>query len=613
MTRQIETAEKQIQPTESSHLRTYLEYYKQLENPGYGVLITGAWGAGKTHQIKTILTETEIYYISLFGTQTTEEIYAAVYAKMFPIKALARDAAGKTDGTEIEISFAKINLGGIVSGIASALLREQVNNDRILVFDDLERSSIPTKDILGVFNKYVEHHGCRVVVIAHDEKISAALQDTKEKVFGQTIEVIPQISDAFDSFTERLKDHETRNTIRLMKSEILNIFQQSETYSLRILRHTLEDLGRLFKTLSQTHKSNSTAVRELSFLFFAASLEVRSGRLKESDLIGRDQSLIRFQMQRAREKDNLNTPRIYTANNRYDSIDLGNQIIKDQALINILIKGNYIESEIHDSLNESLHFIKADDLPPWLVFMKFDEISDNQSNAAAEKLIAQFKEREIDNLGELLHLFALRFLLSDMAMIPADFTQTEIDCKEYLDDLLTQDRLQSDLNSTKLFGFEFSHGYNGYAFWVQDNYKTHFNNVIAHLTTSRSLAAKKLFPTLAKDLLKLVATDGAEFARHISHTFSGNNIFARIDILPFIEPSDFVQEWMGSAPQNWQYISRGLEQRYIGGELQSILQSEKKWLQEVTELLDREHKKASGIRKKRIERILPKTLVDAAK
>jgi hypothetical protein len=610
MNRQIDAPAKQTQPADSSHLRKYLEYYKQLEKPGYGLLITGAWGSGKTHQIKNILTESEIYYISLFGTQTTEEVYAAVYAKMFPLKAFAKGAADKTDGTEVEFPFAKINLGGIVSGIANALLREQVNTDRILVFDDLERSSIPTKDLLGVFNKYVEHHGCRVVVIAHDEKISADLQDTKEKVFGQTIEVTPQISDAFDSFTERLKNQETRNTIQLMKSDILNIFQQSETYSLRILRHTIEDLDRLFKILSQSHKSNNAAMRELSFLFFATSLEVRSGRLKETDLIGRDQSIIRSQMQRARQKENLDIPSIYTANNRYDSIDLGNQIIKDQALINILIKGNYIESEIHDSLNESLHFVKADDLPPWLVFMKFDEISDNQSNAAAEKLIAQFKEREIDNFGELLHLFALRFLLSDMEMIPADFKQTEIDCKKYLDDLLAQDRLQSNLNSTNVFGAEFSHGYNGYSFWIQDNYRTHFNNVVEHLTTSRSLAAKKLFPTLAEDLLNLVKTDGAEFARKISHTFSGNNTYARIDILPFIDPSDFVQEWMGSAPQNWQYISRGLEQRYIGGELQNILKSEKKWLQDVTALLDREHKKAKGIRKKRIERILP-TLVDS--
>lgn len=608
MTSQIKASEKQTKTAESSHLRSYLEYYKQLENPGYGVLITGAWGSGKTHQIKKILTDGEIHYISLFGTQNTEEVYSAVYAKMFPLKALARDAAGKTDGTEFEILFAKINIGGLLSGVANAFLREQVNTDRILIFDDLERSSIPTKDLLGVFNKYVEHHGCRVVVIAHDEKISSDLQDTKEKVFGQTIEVTPQTSDAFDSFTDRLNDQEIKSTIRGMKSDILSIFEQSNTYSLRILKHTLEDLGRLFKALSQHHKSNTTAMRELSFLFCAASLEVRSGRLKETDLIDRNQSIIRFQMKRARETGVLDAPRIYTANKRYSSTELGNEIIKDEALINILIKGNYIESEIRDSLNDSLHFVEIDDLPPWLVFMKFDEISDNQSNTAAKTLMIQFKERAIDNLGELLHLFALRFLLSDMEIISENYAQTEVDCKKYIDDLLDQDRLASNINTSKAFGGEFSHGYNGYAFWVQDDYRAHFENVTAYLTTSRSLAAKKLFPSLANDLLELIKTDGAEFARQISYTFSGGNTYARVDILASIEPSDFVQEWMGSPPENWQYISRGLEQRYTNGELKTILKSEEKWLLQVSELLHRQHKQAKGTRKKRIERILPRII-----
>jgi len=612
MTKPLDAADNQPQPDDCSHLQKYLDYYKRLENPGYGVLVTGAWGTGKTHQIKKILNKDEIYYISLFGTQTTDEIYSSVYAKMFPIKALARESAGKADGTELEIAFAKINVGGLVSGIANAFLRDQVKSDRILVFDDLERSSVQTQDILGVFNKYVEHHGCRVIVIAHDAKISAKLQDTKEKVFGQTIEVTPQVSDAFDNFIGRLTDKETRDTIKSMKIDIVNIFQQSETYSLRILKHTMEDLGRLFATLSSTHKSNAAAMRELSFLFIAANLEVRSGRLKEKDLIDRSNSIIQFQMKRAREKENLTPPGIFTANNRYSNIHLDSQIIKDQVLVNLLIKGNFIQSQIHESLNESLHFVKVEDLSPWLVFMKFDEISEVQSNDAAAKLIAQFDGREIDDLGELLHLFSLRFLLSEMQLISADFVQTEIDCKKYIDDLVGLNRLKSNI-IVNAFGDEFSHGAHGYSFWVQENYRSNFNNVREHLTHSRSIAAKKILPALAQELLKLVASDGAEFARKISYTFSGGNTYARIDILSYIDPSDFVQEWMGSHAQNWHYISRGLEQRYSGGELQTIFKSEKKWLGEVIELLDRQQRKTKGIRKKRIERVLSQNLLDLAR
>lgn len=613
MIREAEASTSHASYSGGSHLGKYLDYYKLLVNPGYAVLITGDWGSGKTHQINKILTPADIYYVSLFGTQSVEEIYSAVYAKMFPLKAFARSAAKSTNGTELTIPFANVNIGGLVSGIANAFLREQVVTDRVLVFDDLERSSVNLNDLLGVFNKYVEHHECRVVVIAHDEKISEDLQSRKEKVFGQTIAVVPQIWDAFDSFTDAIQNSETKILIKEMKEEILEIFLQSDTRSLRILKHTLEDLGRLFKSLSEHHRSNNAAVREISFLFLALSLEVRSGRLKEKDLIERSQSIIRFQMQRARDNKNTDIPNIFAANNRYGAVDLGNQIIKDQPLINMLVKGNYIEAEIQESLDESLYFVKVEDLPAWLVFMKFDEIDDAQSTVAATKLKEQFDAREIKDPGEILHLFALRFLLSDMEIISEDFAQTEIDCKEYIDELLAKDELIPDIDSSKAWGDEFSHGYKGYMFWIQDNYRAHFGRVDDHLVIARAHATKKLFPLIAQELLKLVGTDGAKFAQLVSPTFAGNNIYARIDILSSIDPSDFVQEWMGSAACNWQPISRALERRYEGGELDGVLKNEKKWLSEVIGILDSQHRRAAGVRKKRIERILPQSLREAAK
>ena len=50
------TKEHGVQPvdkiTNQTHLKEYLDYYQTLEDPGYGVLITGAWGSGKTYHIK---------------------------------------------------------------------------------------------------------------------------------------------------------------------------------------------------------------------------------------------------------------------------------------------------------------------------------------------------------------------------------------------------------------------------------------------------------------------------------------------------------------------------------------------------------------------------------
>ncbi|WP_141228919.1 hypothetical protein [Pseudomonas sp. Irchel s3b2] len=608
MTGHTDSKGNELSSDESSHLREYLEHYKTLSKPGYGVLVTGDWGSGKTHQVTEILAKDEIYYISLFGAQTTEEIYSAVYAKMHPGMYFTKEIAKSANGA----GAGPINVGGLLSGVANALIREQVNNDKIIVFDDLERSRINTNDLLGVFNKYIEHHNCRVIVLAHDKKITDTFKGTKEKVFGQTIAITPQTSKAFDSFTSEIKDHSILDLVNKHKSAILETFSQSETYSLRILKHSIDDFARLLGTLSSTHKSNEAAILEITRLFFALSLEVRAGRLDESCLKDRSDKIIRYQMKMARKEQPAEIPEIYNSFIRYKNIDIGNRILSDGVLINTLFKGSYSEVEIHASLNESLYFTSPADLPAWLVFMKFDELNDKESNDAAEKLKNQFAAREIVEPGEILHLFSLRFLLSDMELISSDFSQTEADCKQYMEDLLNLDKVKSHTGYQQMWGDNSINSYGGYGYWVEESYKDHFSRVVNHFKDIQTQAVKKRYPEFAKTLLSLVSSDGNQFAEKISHTNSGQNDFAAIDVLASIPPSDFVQEWMGSPATNWRHISRGLEQRYSTGKLSTSLKSEKPWLKEVINLIEREKIKSRGIRQKRIERVLQMSLRNLA-
>lgn len=604
MTNHTDPTNDELTITESTHLREYLEYYKNLSNPGYGVLVTGDWGSGKTHQVNEILGPKEIYYISLFGTQTTEEIYSAVFATMHPYKANTKKIAASTNGAGLGVGPASIYLGGLLSGVANAIIREQVDNKKIIVFDDLERSKINTNDLLGVFNKYIEHHNCRVVVLAHDKKITEAFNETKEKVFGQTIAITPQTEKALDSFINEIKDNSNIALIAKFKPVILDIFNQSQAYSLRILKYALEDLVRLYNLLSPTHKSNEDALFEITSLFLALNLDVRAGRLDESSLRDRNDSLIRFQMACARNDKPTETPKIYNSYNRYKSIDVTSQILNDDTLINILIRGSYLKKNIHESLNQSLYFTRPDDLPAWLVFSKFDELSDQDSRKAAEKLKTQFESREIIEAGEILHLFALRFLFSEMKLISSDFTQTEKDCIQYLEDLLNQDKIEPYIGYDLMWSERFTRSYGGQGYWVEDSYKEHFSNIKKHLRAIQERAAKKRYPEFSKILLGLMSSDGAKFAEKICHTNSGNNDYAAIDILASIPPSDFVQEWMGSPAKNWKYISRGLEERYSADQLSNALKTEKAWITEVISLIDHQIKNSTGIRKKRTERIL---------
>ena len=72
-----------------SHLQEYMNYYTTLTAPGYAVLVTGDWGTGKTHQVKSCIREEDRLYVSIFGVQTVEQLHSEVFAASAPTLAKA--------------------------------------------------------------------------------------------------------------------------------------------------------------------------------------------------------------------------------------------------------------------------------------------------------------------------------------------------------------------------------------------------------------------------------------------------------------------------------------------------------------------------------------------
>ena len=97
------------------------------------------------------------------------------------------------------------SLLGVIPSAINSLLKIELNQNFVIVFDDLERCTIELSNLLGIINWFVEHQNCKVVVIAHDEKIQENLQEKKEKVFGQTIIVEPELYKAFYMFLTEIK------------------------------------------------------------------------------------------------------------------------------------------------------------------------------------------------------------------------------------------------------------------------------------------------------------------------------------------------------------------------------------------------------------------------
>ncbi len=607
------TKEHGVQPvdkiTNQTHLKEYLDYYQTLEDPGYGVLITGAWGSGKTYQIKRCVPEDKRYYVSLFGIQSIEQLHAEVYAAAFPTFSASEKVLKDVVGGIKELGGA-FTLAGLVPSVFASILRRNLSPDRTLIFDDLERSRIELKDILGAINFYIEQKGFRVIVIAHDNEIKDEFKKMKEKTFGQVLQVVPDVDTAFESFLERNPNTQYKHFVREHQQTILEVFNQSEEKSLRILKHTVEDLGRVYSGLANRHISHKKAMREMVSLFSALDIEVRRGFLIAEDLKDRQGQIFANAVRSSAKKDEDKNSNLIIVQEKYLTIDLSAGLLSDDLLISMLFNGCYDPFQIRDSLENSPFFFKPAESPPWKVVSGFDDLEDDIVETAHKKMDKQFESREIVEPGEMLHIFALRMMLAENGIGVRSLENEAKECFCYIEDLLKEGRLPPLDTTERHQGHSFERSSHGYVYWVTDKTRPYFASIFDRLTEALEKSLQQKLPTIAEELLGLVSTDAKALFEKISPTRYCENPYAYVPILHLISPRDFVEAW-GTAPRNqWKYINYALQNRYDNNRLHKELDIERSWALDVCMLMIEKTKIEKGFQSLRIRRAIPKVLLD---
>ncbi|WP_114287738.1 hypothetical protein [Candidatus Halocynthiibacter alkanivorans] len=596
-----------------THLEDYLKHYVSLKAPGYAVLVTGAWGTGKTFQVRECIPEESRVYVSLYGVQSVDKIHAEVFAAAHPTKAKTRGFFEKFRGQDVGAVGFTVPLG-FVPDIANALLRNELKPEKILIFDDLERSGLDLKEVLGAINSYVEHKDFRVVVVAHDDEklLGKDFRTLKEKTFGQTVLVEPQIERAFGRFLSEIKVEKARDFVAAHKAQIEDVFRQSKVKSLRILKHAVEDLVRLYSALNVKHQKNAEAMIELVQTFTALGVEVRSGQLVEKDLRNRRGVRIGHMMRdRRKAKDQPETPPLVVADEKYPSIELETGMLNDGVLVATLIEGRYPIEEIQASINNSPHFLVPEEVPPWKVVIHFDDLDDETVEVAREKMEQQFEKREVTDSGEMLHIFCLRMMMAENGIIDRTADEVVRESKSYLNDLLDCGRLPPQGPDWRWFD-EFDRSYDGFAYWVSEANAGRFKEIWDHLIGSREDALRQTFPEVQKDLLRIVREDPKALFEAVSPTSSGHNPYATIPLLHEIPVTEFVDAWLGGNHENWRNVNHALENRFSHGQLERDLKDEKDWALELLNELDARSERETGFGALRIKRLKPRVLIELA-
>lgn len=585
--------------SKNEKLSSYISYYKDLKNPKYAVLVKGEWGVGKTHLINSLLKDNEKFYISLFGLTSVQEVHSAVFVKMYPTRSFFRKALNWLGNSSMKANDVTLTLGPLVGNIANAIIKEKVDNSKPIVFDDLERCSIDLEDLFGVFNKYVEHHECKVIVIAHDEKFKKDLTDKKEKIFGQIIKVSPDIDGAFKRFIEKSK---TPYAFESIKTTVYKSFLASECKSLRVLDYIINDCSRMLSCIPDNLRNNKTLLSELFTLFTALDIYYRLGKITEKEIDARNSVFYYV------NKNNNGTKDIFDEikenyKKHETPLNMDSDLLSNDILVETIVNGLYNKTSIVESINNSRHFMKADSKGPWYTIMNFDSFETAEINKALSDLYSKFESLEIVERGEILHSINLLFMLSEVKHIDKSFDEVFSFFLEYVKKLQESNKFpQADPFTDHSFYRDSAYGY---GFWIKDSYKHYSKKLNKIINDQEYISLRKQYPTYKAELKNNLLKNTSLFCDQISRDGQKEiNRFGYIDILSAFKPHEFVDIWLSIEITNWHKVRIALVNRYSGGALQNDLKKEGPWLKYVKINLRHRASKASGIDGLRISRLL---------
>lgn len=427
---------------------TYITQYLNIDEPGYALLVCGSWGVGKTHIVSRESAFKNPIYVSLFGISTIEDIHNQITLEMLPESmkrvALAADAAEKGGETAAGISGAVLSLGSKMAGkaILEYCLKE-ADRSRPIIFDDLERSNLDLKDLLGTVNKYIEHESYSVIIIADVAHIEQTtdFEEFKEKIIGQTVTVEADIP----NFCSSIFKLSTFNDIRPYKDRIEEILTSSGIESLRIVKQIIQNTQLFYDCLSSEIINTEESILALltEFVIWTSLVRGDSRFTKESLM-----NLVKSRTLRISARLNTNSEGISEQEaliiKMLDDIDKKyrqygfepfNAVLEPELVSSMLFDGHFDINNIQTSVLTSRLYSKASDLPAWKVLFHWRSHSDEEIKEAIERTKSIYETVSENDPSVLLHIFGHAIWLSNNRLWDWDIETTIAKSIEYIENV----------------------------------------------------------------------------------------------------------------------------------------------------------------------------------
>ncbi|MCH5179737.1 MAG: hypothetical protein J1F32_00780 [Erysipelotrichales bacterium] len=159
----------------------YIKNYYDNSKIAGALMLKSSWGRGKSYYIDNDLIPTigneNCIKVSLYGLKYIEDISKAIYldtiTKKFHLKKIKKMSLpfflGKTILRGV-LSFWKINVKSEEKELLQ-LYKSADLSKKLIILEDVERSSIPINDVLGYVNNLCEQDNLKVLLVANEEAI----------------------------------------------------------------------------------------------------------------------------------------------------------------------------------------------------------------------------------------------------------------------------------------------------------------------------------------------------------------------------------------------------------------------------------------------------------
>lgn len=558
------------------------QYINSKAHPGYGVLISGEWGVGKTHFLKTLINSIsapkKILYISLYGMSKTSSIDEEFFKLLHPVLgSKASKIAGRIAKVALKATL-KVDFDGdnkddlnINLQIPSIDFNElnNLNDNLIIIFDDLERSNIEYHTLLGYINHLVEHEEVKVIIAGNESVVFESYsqyKSIKEKTIGKTFTISADYGSALDTFISNASSLAVRDLLKERKSIMLDIFRASEHHNLRFLKQFLIEFELLLSSIPKYLDSHEF-IDSLLKQYLIYCIEYKCGNLQQHDFIDIDSNPF------TTKKEDT---KIDTLRKKYYHLEDFKYILNATTWKNIVAYGLIDEPGIIKQVEESIFFTSSErKLPAWRMLWESRLLSDSDFNFAIDSAMNTLKDKTSIEIGEILHIAGSFIRLIEAGIIDTTINELESIVKTALKEIIDKASYDFDTNSYNC-GEDFMNSWQGHY------YTNHEHPTLINLAkfASDSFENKKSLEreSHATSLFSYLDSEPEKFIREIYFNPNSITTLNESPFLNHISAKNFIDKLTSLQPKTRSRLAAALSKRYAHGSAFRKLTEERDWL-----------------------------------